>query len=113
MTKHIEKTWTRIKPYGSEDEHTYWISGIYKITSYRPGEYLAFFIQDHFNNWGDHPSKPPHDGEYGKCWKTLKAAQADCVTHAKNHKPALRTIQRAAELKASIIIEAQDYLEAA
>lgn len=104
--------WTRIKPYG-EDAYTYWISGIYKIVSYRSGEYLSFFIQDHYSNWGDYVSAPPADGENGKCWKTLAGAKDSCHAHAKHHAPAVKTVNRAAEIMSSVLVQAEEYREAA
>ncbi len=101
------KNWTEIKPYKDDpDGYTVWISGIYKIVSYRPGEYLAFFIQPWFNNWGDHVCAPPHDLKYGKGWKTLAQAKADCVKHSKTHEAGEGTIKRAAEIMADMIKQA-------
>lgn len=100
--------WTKIKPYG-EDAYTYWISGIYKITSYREGEYLAFFIQDHYKNWGDHPSSPPDTGEYGKCWNSFEKAAKACVDHSLRHTPKPATVTRALEIKATLIEQAKEY----
>lgn len=87
-----------IKPYSISDQYTLWISGIYKIVSYRKGEYLAFFIQEWFNNWGDYVSPPPHDGKFNKCWKTLTAAKQACKDHARGYKPSVKTVKRAAAL---------------
>lgn len=108
----ITGTWTRIKPFG-EDAYTYWINGIYKIVSYRPGEYLAYYIRGDFKNWGDHVSPPPDTGKHGKCWLTLKSAKSACKSHAETHTPNRATIRRAAEVKAALIEQAKQYAEAA
>jgi hypothetical protein len=105
-------TFTRIKPYG-DDAYTYWISGIYKIVSYRAGEFLAFYIRDDHQNWGDYVSPPPDNGKHGKCWSTLKAAKSACAEHAKTHSATAKTVKRAAEIKAALIEQAAQYAEAA
>jgi hypothetical protein len=96
--------WTKIKMY-SDSDHTYWISGIYKVVSYGdPGSFWAYYIVDGYQNWGDHPSAPPDQNFRGwKCWSTLEAAQSACEHHAKTHTPKPRTIERAAELKAEFV----------
>lgn len=81
---------------------TYWISGIYKIVSYRRGEYHAYFIRDGDKNWGWDVSIPPDYGKHGPCWKHLKAAKAACEEHAKTHTPSRATVKRAAEIKAKL-----------
>ena len=96
---------TKIQPYGP-DAYTYWISGIYKIVSYRRGEYLAYYIPDRYKNWGDYVSKPPHCGMYGDCWPSLKSAKGACEIHAASHTPAEKTITRAAEIQAAWIAKA-------
>lgn len=106
-------SWSRIKPYG-DDAYTYWIDGIYKVASYRDGEYLAFFMPARYENWGDHVTPPPDTSRQGnKCWLTLKAAQAACAEHAKHHTPAAKTVKRAAEVKAALIEQAKQYEAAA
>ncbi|MCF0055499.1 hypothetical protein [Dyadobacter sp. CY356] len=95
--------WQKIKPWGEADDTTYWIAGIYKITSYRDGEYHAYFIQDHCNNWGDHVSTPPDNGSFGKCWNSIDKAIEACQTHSKKHSPTKVTIKRADEIKTSLI----------
>src|ERR1700722_3506332 len=104
--------WTRIKPYG-EDAYTYWISGVYKVVSYQAGAYHAYFIPDHYDNWGDHVSPPPDNYEHGKCWKMLEPAKAACEAHSRKHIPAPKTVRRAAEVKASMLVQAQEYKQAA
>jgi hypothetical protein len=98
----------KIKPYGN-DAYTYWMSGIYKIVSYRKGEYLAFFIQDWAENWGDHVSPPPDNGKYGKCWATFNSAKQACKSHAARYAPALNTIDRAAHITKAWIEQARKY----
>lgn len=88
--------WTPILSEGGG--YTFWIRGIYKIVSYREGEYHAYFIRDIDRNWGYHPSNPPDDGKYGKCWQSFESAQAACDRHAITHQPAKRTIRRAEEI---------------
>lgn len=92
-------TFTRIQP---RDNYTVWLSGIYKIVSYRPMEYLAFYLVDGASNWGDHVSAPPHEGKFGKCWRTLRMAKAACEAHAKVHQPKAATVRRAGEIKATL-----------
>lgn len=109
---HSPGQWTRIAPYG-EDAYIWWISGIYKIVSYRKGEYHAFFIQDHCKNWGDHVATPRHQGENGKCWNSFTSAQDDCLKHAAAHAPAAKTVKRAAELLAVFMAEASEHAKGA
>jgi len=92
--------WTRINPYV---DITYWIAGIYKVVSYREGEFHAYYMPDHYKNWGDHAAKPPDDGKHGRCWQSLESAQAACVEHSKRHTPAPKTVKRAAEVVASMV----------
>lgn len=108
MSKSTPQEWTHIKPYG-DDSYDYWISGIYKIVSYRPNEFHAYFIQDHYQNWGDHVAKPPHDGQHGKVWNSFEAASTDCHEHAQTHKPAKKTIERAARIKEVLLDQAAQY----
>lgn len=96
----------RIKAYGENDELTYWVSGIYKIVSYRSGEFHAYFIQDFCQNWGDHPEVETDNGKYGKCWSSLSRAKAACQRHAKSYTPKAHTVKRAAEIKAHLIEQA-------
>lgn len=100
-------TFTKIQPYGP-GSYIYWIDGIYKIVSYRPREYFAYFIQDHFDNWGDSVGNETDTFNHGPGfvfvgWKTLKGAKAACKAHAKKHTPAPKTAARAASLKAEFI----------
>lgn len=99
LTNQQVTTWERVQPW---DEITYWFSGIYKIVSYRDGEFLAYFIPDHYLNWGDYVSPPPDNGRYSKCWSSLETAKAACETHAAKHTPKPRTVKRAAEIKATL-----------
>ena len=107
--------YTRIDFYGGiESEHgmTSWISGIYKITVYRDGFYMAYFIQNYANNWGDYVEKPlvhfnpsktlPFSGR-SKGYLTLKDAKQAVKRHAKRHKSSAGTIKRAAEILESLI----------
>lgn len=96
----------KIEPY--DGAYTYWVAGIYKIVSYRRGQYHAYFIQDHARNWGDHVEKPPHqfhiaNGMYSSGWKSLREAQAACRRHARSYTPAPATVERAAEITADWI----------
>jgi len=91
-------TFTRIKPYGP-DSYTYWISGIYKIVSYRSRSFHAYFIQDYQKTWGDHVETPPNrcpltNNEH---WSTLKSAKEACGRHAERHDPKQSTVKNAAE----------------
>lgn len=85
----------------------YWISGIYKITSWDRGEYHAFFIRDGMSNWGDYVATRPDHGENQRCWKSLRSAKAACEEHAKGHTPKPATVKRAAEIKATLMEEAE------
>jgi hypothetical protein len=105
-------TFTRIKPYG-DDAYTVWISGIYKIVSYRAGEFHAYFIQDFCQNWGDHPEVETDNGKHGKCWSSMSRAKAACERHANGYTPKANTVKRAAEIKASLIAQAAEYAVAA
>ena len=90
--------WERIKPFGP-DAYTHWVSSIYEIVSYRRGEYHAFFMPDHYQNWGDYVYLPPDINNYGNPrWRTLKAAKAACERHKETHVPKPKTIRRAKEL---------------
>ncbi len=96
-------SFTKVQPYGPT-AYTYWISGIYKIVSYRKGEYSAYFIQELARNWGDHVCKPPHNpparlySNHGNCWNTLKSAKADCEQHAKQYQPSKAIANRAIDI---------------
>ena len=85
---------------GSQDNgYYYWMSGIYKIVSYRKGEFHAYFIRDHARNWGDHVSKPPGISKHGvPCWKSLKSAKKACSDHAKSYTPSPSIAERAIEI---------------
>ena len=97
---------TRIQIGKKPHAYTYWISGIYKIVSYRKGAFSAFFIQEWFNNWGDHVSPPPDRDIHGHdCWLTLKAAKKACFEHAKDYAPSKKIVNRAIEIKAALILE--------
>lgn len=85
--------WTRIEPW-------YWIAGIYKVVSYREGEFFAYYMPDHYKNWGDYVSQPPDNGRYSKCWSSFESAEAACVEHSKRHTPKPKTVKRAAEVLA-------------
>ena len=104
------KPWTKINPFGP-DAYAYWISGIYKIVSYNDGEYLAYFIPDHYNNWGDQVSKPPDDAKQqgSKCWKTLQSAKDACARHAAAHRPAPKTVARAEDIRTCLIDQSKQY----
>ena len=79
--------------------YDYWISGIYKIVSYRKGEYHAYFIQEWARNWGDNVSKPPEHSKHGvPCWKSLKSAKKACSDHAKRYTPSPSIAERAIEI---------------
>lgn len=94
-------TWTKVQP--RDANITYWFSGIYKIVSYRAGEFLAYYMPEHYQNWGDHVSTPPDIGNRGdKCWASLERAQAACGVHAATHTPKSRTLKRAAEITAAL-----------
>lgn len=104
---------TKILPYGP-DAYAYWISGIYKIVSYRPGEYHAYYIPEHFNNWGNCTEPAPSLNINGcRAWESLKAAKDSCERHALKHTPSQYTVRRAAEIKAALIIQAEQHQEAA
>jgi hypothetical protein len=97
--------WTEIKMY--DNAFTYWVSGIYKVVSYEPDTFFAYYIVDGCKNWGDHPSTPPVlNFRKWRCWNSLESAQQACENHSKIHTPKPKTIARAAELKAEFL-EAQ------
>lgn len=102
------KTFTKIQPFGA-NAYTYWISGIYKIVSYEKGEYLAFYIPDYYNNWGNHVAEPPRNGKHGKVWDSFKAATDACKDHARYNRPSDGTIQRAARIKADLTKQANEH----
>ena len=90
--------WLRVSPYG-EAAYTYWFNGIYKIVSYRPRSFIAYYLRDGAENWGYLVSQPPAKDKEGlACWPTLLAAQAACWQHQKGHEPSSRTIVRANEI---------------
>jgi hypothetical protein len=79
-----------------------YISGIYRVTWYRPGQYLAFYIVDGQKNWGDFVAPPPdRSADGGHCWLSLEAAMQACSDHAAKHEPKPATVKRAAELLAT------------
>jgi hypothetical protein len=105
--------WTRIKPYGP-DAYTYWVKGIYKIVSYNPGEYHAYYIPDRYDNWGENVAPPPYRNHIGNgYWPALGAAIAACDEHAKTHRPKPKTVRRAAELKAEFLAMEEKHRRAA
>jgi hypothetical protein len=107
------KPFNKVYPYGP-DAYVYWYSGIYKIVSYGKGSYHAYFIQEWFDNWGDHVSAPPDlDNQNHPCWRTLNAAKAACREHASNYTPSDTIVKRAAEIVADTIEEAKQYAVAA
>jgi hypothetical protein len=83
---------------GFEGGYTYWISGIYKVVSYRPGEYQAYFIQEWFDNWGDNVGQPPIQNNGQSYYKTRKQAEAAIKRHAKHYTPSTKIVKRAAEI---------------
>jgi hypothetical protein len=89
------------------------MSDIYNVVSYQPGAYHAFLIQDHYENWADHVSPPPDNYEHGKCWQTLGSAKEACEAHSRKHVPEPKTVKGAAEIKASFLVQAQEYKQAA
>lgn len=107
--------WTHILPYGP-DAYAYWIAGIYKIVTYNGEEFHAYFIPDHYKNWGDHVSTPPNPTKYthgGLCWPSLESAQAACGEHASRYTPKPSTAKRAKEIKEELIEQAKLYAVAA
>ena len=86
------KPFTKLQIWGPESNHDYWVSGIYKIVSYRKGRYHAYFIQDFARNWGDRVSNPPAPLDY---WPTLNSAKQACRQHAETYTPARKTVIRA------------------
>ncbi|HUD74991.1 MAG TPA: hypothetical protein VMQ76_07950 [Terracidiphilus sp.] len=96
--------WKRYQMY--EDDPTdsgTWISGIYKVRSYRAGRFFAFYLRDGDKNWGDYVSTPPEVDGLCRYWPTLKLAQNACETHAKVYQPAPKSIKRAQEVEKSFI----------
>ncbi len=81
------------------DSYPCWISGIYKIVSYRKRSFHAYFIQDTQTTWGDsvgtEPDRDPVTNN--SCWCTLKAAKEACEQHAKEYTPKPAIVKRAAE----------------
>ena len=77
---------------------TYWICGIYKISRTSRGQYQAYFIQEWFENWGDHVSRPPDRVDEHDCWGSLNGAKAACKRHASTYEPSTRIRKRAAEI---------------
>lgn len=102
------KNWTKIQPFGPE-AYTYWINGIYKIVSYDKGEYLAYFIPDHYDNWGNHVSEPLHNGKSGKVWNSFKAATDACKSHARVYDGSKSTIDLADRIKTKLIEQYKEY----
>ena len=102
---------------GSDDsEYDYWISGVYKIVLYNPGEYYAYYIPDGWLNWGQHVAKPADKVPCTGCgaaycpgwhnaYRTIKRAKAAITRHAAQHDPAPHTVKRAAEILAALIEE--------
>lgn len=68
-----------------------WISGIYKIVSYRIAEYSVYYLQHGDANWGHYVSTPPkrvkrNGVEYG-CWASLADAKAAAEQHCERSEP--------------------------
>lgn len=95
---------SKVQMFGGRENgaYDYHFCGIYKIVSYREGEYLAFYIVDGQKNWGDFVSKPPSGSGVNRYWPTLLSAMVACAEHATKHKPSKATIARAAEIVASL-----------
>lgn len=98
--------WAKIKMY-DETGPTYWVSGIYKVVSYDGIHFHAYYIPDHYKNWGDNPSKPPRteQGYPNPFWPTLEAAQDCCEAHSMTYIPAPKTVRRAGELLAEFMAD--------
>lgn len=96
----MKSTWIKIKPYGAGSDTVYWINGIYKITSYGSKRYNAYYIPDHYKNWGDYVCPPPSvDGDGRRYWPTLESAKKDCEKHSLKHTPKAGTILSAEQSK--------------
>ena len=92
--------WTAINLYKGT-----WISGIYKVLTYNGEQFHAYYICDHYKNWGDNPSKPPlrdRDTTNGY-WPSLESAQTTCEVHAQTYTPKPKTVKRAAELLSEMV----------
>jgi hypothetical protein len=88
--------WQKITLY--DGETIYWICGVYKVVSYRPGEYVGYYFRDGDRNWGWRVAEPPTRGEFCNVWPTLESAQRACEIHSETHEPSLKTIGRAGEV---------------
>lgn len=99
--------WTQVKPW-EDSETLYWIAGIYKCSTYDGKHFHAYFIQDHYNNWGDSPSQAPLTDSYyhSRFWPSLEAAQQACEEHAKRYIPKPHIVKRAQELLESFLTPA-------
>jgi hypothetical protein len=99
--------WTMIKPYAGDDT-VYWIAGIYKVSTYDGAHFHAYFIQDHYKNWGDNPSKPPMSGNgyHSPFWPSLALAMDACKVHARTYTPKPHTVRRSDELLIQLLREA-------
>ena len=101
--------WIKIKPYG-EDSYTYWVSGIYKIVSYEPKKFHAFFIQNGVSNWGDYVCTPPEIDSNGRYWNSLESAKKSCKEHAASgYEPTPSTVKRAAVVLAGFLEQEKIY----
>jgi len=89
---------TEIHPYETSGL-TYWVSGIYKIASYHPGEFFAYYIPDGYPNWGENVATPPLSKRISSSpwplyyYPDFDQAKAACVAHSKKHTPAERTLE--------------------
>lgn len=106
--------YTHIRIGSAESGYDYWISGIYKIVLYLPGEYFAYFIQDRDRNWGDYVAEPADKvpcvsrcgAAYCPGWhnayRTIKRAKAAILRHQAQHEPDPATVTRAGEILAAL-----------
>ena len=105
------QAWEKVQPYGPDADTTYWVRGIYKVVSYRPGNYHAYFIPEGIANWGDYVTRPPdksaRDGY--PCWRTLRAAKSACSLHARSYAPSSKTQARAREVLAAYQAKALEH----
>lgn len=108
------KNWVRLAPYG-EDSYIYWFNGIYKIVHYqtRPGNtplWHAYYIPDHYKNWGDNVGKPATypigQGMTTTGWESLEKAMTVCEEHAETYTAKPSTLKRAGEIMVREINEA-------
>jgi hypothetical protein len=92
---------TKVKPY-KDSQTLYFVSGIYKIVSYRANSFCAYYIPKTYNGWGDVVCKHPDLDRLSGIWKfsSYADALAACEEHATAFPDAAteRTSARAAEL---------------